>query len=92
MKAIQFIQFSPEEIQELISKSVNSKLDELKEKFQPKTPEEYLTRNEVANLLRVNLSTIHNWSKKKRLNPVRFCGKVYYKRSEIEKKLNDVSK
>ncbi|MFN5334260.1 MAG: helix-turn-helix domain-containing protein [Bacteroidota bacterium] len=44
----------------------------------------YLTRNEVAEMLKCDLSTIHNWTKAGTLNAYQIGGRVYYKKSEIE--------
>lgn len=42
-----------------------------------------LTRNEVAQFFKVNISTVRNWSKGGILQPY-YCGdRVYFKRSEV---------
>jgi excisionase family DNA binding protein len=63
---------------------IRAQLEELKNSFEPKTPTEYLTRNEVAEMLKCDASTIHNWTKKGKL--VKHClgNRTYYKRSEVE--------
>lgn len=63
---------------------LQNQLDELKQNFEPKTPVEYLTRNEVAEMLKCDLSTIHNWCKKGKLIPYGIGNRVYFKRAEIE--------
>lgn len=63
---------------------IRNQLTEIKQNFEPKTPTEYLTRNEVADLLKCDLSTIHNWCKKGKLIPYGIGNRVYFKRSEIE--------
>lgn len=78
---------SPKQLQDAISKDVREQLEELKQNFNPKEPEEYLTRKETANLLKINLSSLWNWTKKKRLKAYGIEGKVYYKRSEVESAL-----
>ena len=45
---------------------------------------EYLTRNEVADLLRVDLSTLHHWKRKGILIPYGIGGRVLYKREDVE--------
>ena len=66
---------------------LQDQITELKQNFQPKVPNEYLTRNELADLLKCDLSTIHNWTKKGKLNPYGMGNRVYYKRSEVESAL-----
>lgn len=65
-------------------KGLQSQLAELKQNFEPKAPTEYLTRSEVAEMLKCDLSTIHNWTKKGKLIPYGVGNRVYYKRSEVE--------
>lgn len=84
MEKIQFIQVTPEQLQEAIIKGVKTHLDELKKDFQPREPNEYLTRQETADLLKVDLSTIHNYTKQGKLNAYGIGHRVYYKRKEVE--------
>jgi excisionase family DNA binding protein len=65
-------------------KGLELQLLELKQNFEPKAPAEYLTRNEVAELLKCDLSTVHNWTKRGNLIPYGIGNRVYYKRSEVE--------
>ena len=84
MKAIQFINSSPEEVSKKVTDSVNKTLDEFKKHFQPKEPKEYLTRTEVAKLLKIDLSTLWAWTKKGKLNAYGIGNRVYYLRKDIE--------
>ena len=91
MEAIQLIQITPEQLQTQILKGVQSQIDDLKKHFTPKEPNEYLTRLEVSKLFSVDLSTIHNWNKKKILNPIGLGSRVYYLRSQIEASLKPLN-
>ncbi len=84
MSQVQFISITPEKLQTAIIEGVKLQLNGLKKNFEPKTPTEYLSRQETAELLKVNLSSIHNWTKRKLLQSYGISGRVYYKRSEIE--------
>jgi len=84
MKSVQLIQITPEQLQDAIVDGVKNQLDDLKNHFQPKEPTEYLTRAEVRELLKVDLSTIHNWTKRGKIQAYGCGGRVYYKRSEID--------
>ena len=91
---IQFIQKSPEEVEEAIINGVKGIIDDLKKNYEPKKPEEYLTREETAKLLKINLSTLWAWTKKDKLKAYGITGeghRVYYKRSEIEKALVQIN-
>lgn len=87
MESTQIMGISPTQLRMAISEDVKSQLDELKMSFQPKTPQELLTRSETAKLLKINLSSVHNWTKKGLLKSYGISGKVYYKRSEVESAL-----
>jgi excisionase family DNA binding protein len=69
---------------------IKAQLIELKNSFEPKSPAEYLTRKEVAEMLKCDLSTVHNWTKKGKL--VKYClgDRTYYKRSEVEAALKRI--
>lgn len=84
MKSIQLIEVTPEQLQTAIIDGVKTHLNELKKSFQPKEPTEYLTRSEVAELLKIDLSTLHNWTRKGRLISYGIGSRIYYKRKEVE--------
>jgi excisionase family DNA binding protein len=55
------------------------------DKYEKQKSEPFLTPKEVAQLLRCNLKTIYNHTKKGLLNRYSFGGRrIYYKRSEVE--------
>lgn len=89
MEAIQFLGVSPAD---LITELKNSLIPELREQlakeFQPKEPTEYLTRSEVCEMLKINLSTLDTWRKKGEVTAYGIGNRVYYKRSEIDEVLN----
>jgi excisionase family DNA binding protein len=87
MQAVQFIQITPEEMKDSILKGIQEQFNQLKTEFQPKEPTEYLTRAEVAELFKIDLSTLHNWTKKKKLKAYGIGNRVYYKRVEINNSL-----
>jgi hypothetical protein len=76
-------EISPEQITSLFE-SLQNQIKELKQNFEPKVPAEYLTRSEVAEMLKVDLSTLWNWTTKGKLIPYGIGNRVYYKRTEIE--------
>ncbi|WP_242133379.1 helix-turn-helix domain-containing protein [Aestuariivivens marinum] len=91
-KVIQFVQVTPEQLQNAIIEGVKSQLQDLKKHFQPKEPNEYLTRLEVAQMLKIDLSSVHNWSKKGILTSYQIGGRVYYKRQEVECSIIELKK
>jgi predicted DNA-binding transcriptional regulator AlpA len=87
MKTIQFIQTTPEELQSEISIGVKAQLNEFLNNFKPAQPNEYLSRKDVADMFGVDISTVHNWCKSKRLSPLGLGSRVYFLRSEVEASL-----
>ncbi|HWY12719.1 MAG TPA: helix-turn-helix domain-containing protein [Bacteroidia bacterium] len=74
---------TPEQINTLFQ-GLQNQLSELKQNFEPKSPTQYLTRAELAEMLKCDLSTIHNWTKKGKLKPYGIGNRIYYKRNEVE--------
>ncbi len=94
MQTIHFIQLqiTPEELKSDILEGVKKEIDLLKKEYQPKEPTEYLTRNEVAEMLKVDLSTVHNWKKSGKLKAYSKGTRVYFKRHEVEQSLIELKK
>lgn len=84
MQTVQFIQITPEQLQHAIIEGVKTQLEDLKKHFQPKEPKQYLSRQEVSKLLSVDLSTVHNWTKKGILTANQIGGRVFYLRTDVE--------
>lgn len=84
MKQVQLVGLTPEENNEPIFNYIDKKFDELKQFYQPKEPLSWLTRQQVAELLSVDVSTIHNMTTKGVLIKYQISGRVLYKRSEVE--------
>lgn len=91
MSTIQFIQTTPQELQNQINEGVKSQLQDFLKHFTPKTPNEYLTRSDVATMFNVDLSTIHNWCKSGKLKPLGLGARVYFLRSDIEQSLQPLN-
>jgi DNA-binding transcriptional MerR regulator len=53
--------------------------------------EELLSRVEVANYFKVNISTVRNWTKQGILKKYGVGDRVYYKRFEIEEVLIQIN-
>lgn len=84
MSQIQFISITPQQLQEEIQRGIKRELDIFLEHFKPKQPNEYLTRQEVAELFKVDISTIHNWCKSGKLKPYGLGARVYFLRADVD--------
>jgi len=83
MKQLQVTQFSGEELQRRFD-NLENQLKDIQDNFEPKSPSEYLTRQQTADLLHVDLSTIWNWCKKKKLQPLGIGGRLLFRREDID--------
>jgi len=92
MQTVQFIQTTPQELQEKINEGVKIQLQDFLSNYKPKQPDDYLTRSEVAKMFKVDISTIHNWCKSKKLNPLGIGSRVYFLRSDIEASLKPLNR
>ena len=87
MSEITIIQASSRELEEAITKRFQIEIEKLRNHFQPREPEELMTRKDVANFLKCDISTIHNWTTKGKLIPYGIGNRVYYKRSQVTQSL-----
>lgn len=84
MKQVQLLGMTQEENNLPIFNYIDKKFDELKKFYQPKEPTKYLTRHEVAEMLSIDLSTVHNMTKKGVLQKYQISGRVLYVRDEVQ--------
>ena len=88
---VQFIQYTPEQLKSEINEGVKIQLQEFLKHFTPTQPKEYLSRQDVSKMFGVDISTVHNWCKSKRLNPLGIGSRVYFLRSEVEASLKPLN-
>ena len=90
MESIQIIT-TPNEFKKEIVNDVKTHLDEFLKNFKPEPQKEYLSRNDVAKMFGVDISTVSNWQKSGKLNPLGISGRVYFLRSEVEASLKPLN-
>jgi hypothetical protein len=71
---------------------IKQELAEIKGQFQIQEPSKYYSRNDLAKLFQVDLSTIWNWSKKGIIFPYQIGGRIVFKSEDIEKALVKLKK
>lgn len=78
-------------IDELVATITNKVLEGLEIRLeqlqQMKHQEQLLTRSETAKYLKVDISTLHNWTKKGKLKAYGLGNRVYYMKKEIDEAL-----
>jgi hypothetical protein len=87
---VQFVETTPQDLKDEITAVKVILVDFLKHN-KPTQPSEYLTRQQVASLLSVNISSVHNYTKRGVLKSYGIQGRVYYKRSEVEASLKPLN-
>ena len=94
MGTLQFIQTTPEQLAELISEGVRLELQLLKKELLHKNAnDDLLTREQTAELLHINLSTLWSYTNRGAVTAYGISGsRRYYKRSEIMEALKKLQK
>ena len=72
-----------EELIERISKVLDSKLNQ-SSPAKPLEDSNYLSRKEVAKLLKITLPTLHDWTRQGWLQSYKIGNRVYYRLNEVE--------
>ena len=88
------VHLSVGDLQQLIKDAVKEEVTKITEviKLTPKTESsELLTRKQVCEILDVSATTLHNWNKDGTLPIQKMKHRVYYQRSAIMNKLNNVA-
>ncbi|NLP59230.1 helix-turn-helix domain-containing protein [Lutibacter sp. B1] len=83
---------NPQEFKESIISDIRAEFEKLSKSFQPIEPPKYLTRQEVAKILKISLVTLSDWNKKGILKPYRLGNLVRYKQSELDQALISMNK
>ena len=63
---------------------IDKKFEDLKKFYQPKEPTKYLTRRQVAEMISMDISSVHNLTTTGILTKYQISGRVLYIRSEVE--------
>lgn len=77
-----------EELIEKLRQVIDVKTDKIKAALSQPDHENLITRKEVAQLLRISLPTLNEWTKIKKLQSYKIGNRVLYKRNEVIASLN----
>lgn len=81
---MKFVQVTPEELTDLINSCVKNHLDSFKKDLSTlKANDELLTRTEACEFLKINSTTLWNWTNKGKIPVYSYVNRRYYKRSEL---------
>ena len=93
-KSVQLIQMNISELTEIISNCVKSELQKMNNVIQlnPKVENnELLSRKQASELLGVSYTTLFHWNNDKTLPAKKIGNKVFYQKSAIMDKINNVA-
>lgn len=87
MKQISITQLSPEDLKELLKELLKSELDTFKKLIAKSNTQALHTREETAKLFKIDLSTLHRWTKDGKITSHAIGARIYYKESSIQQAL-----
>ncbi|MFD1616572.1 helix-turn-helix domain-containing protein [Gelatiniphilus marinus] len=82
-KTIQITEVTADELADTVADKLMLKIENYLKELSKKQNDEILTRQEVADYLRISLVTIHSWNKHGILNPIRMGNRIFYKKQDI---------
>ena len=87
MQQLQITQLSPEDLKGIIKGLLRSELEALKEQITKYKAEVFYTREETTERLKIDVSTLHRWTKSGKIIPHAIGARIYYKESSIQQAL-----
>jgi predicted DNA-binding transcriptional regulator AlpA len=92
MKQIKLVSITLDEQYLQLSKYFDNRFEKLEKLYQNKKDNKYLTRREVAEMLSIGLTSVHNMTKKGVLQKYKISGKILYIKSEVELEIVKLNK
>lgn len=83
---------TPEQLTETILTQVKKEFEILKQFYTPKEPEDFLSRKETAELLKISLVCLHSWVNQKILKSYKMGNKTFFSRKEVTETLYNSNK
>lgn len=74
---------SPLDLERIIKEAVGSQFEEFRRTLSIDNPDLLLTRSEACSFLKINMTTLWNWTKKQKIISYGIGNRVYYKKSEL---------
>ncbi|MGC6438270.1 MAG: helix-turn-helix domain-containing protein [Flavobacteriaceae bacterium] len=82
-RTIQMHDMSPDSLMQMLKKLLKEEFKQLIQSLKTNEPDEYLTRNEAAEFLKISKTTLWNLDKTQVLPAIRLNGKVLYLKSQL---------
>lgn len=80
---IQMHSMDPEGLMQMLKALLKEEFNQFVKNMKPNTPDEYLTRKEAAEFLKISETTLWSLDKTQVLPATRLNGKVLYRKSEL---------
>lgn len=88
---VQFVQVTTDQLANLIDEKLKNKFSEFQKVLLSKeADDELLTREQTAEFLQVDVSTLYLWVKKKKIKAYGIGNRRYFKRSELIESLTPI--
>jgi len=91
MQQIAITQLSPEDLKTLFRDLLRQEISPLKEKSIKKLVDPIYSREEASERLKIDLSTLHRWTKQGKISAHAIGSRVYYKESSIQNALIEIN-
>ncbi|MGM5470250.1 helix-turn-helix transcriptional regulator [Flavobacteriaceae bacterium LMO-SS05] len=82
-KTVQITEVTVDELADEVANKLMLKIENYLKELSKKKNDEILTRQEVADYLKISLVTIHSWNKYGILKPIRMGNRIFYKKQDI---------
>jgi excisionase family DNA binding protein len=90
-ETVQFVQITADELAKLINQKLSENLNQFKKEFLNKEADnELLTREQTADFLKVDVSTLYLWVKKGKIKAYGIGKRRYFKRTELIESLTPI--
>ena len=87
MQQLQITQLSPEDLKDILKELFRSELEALKKQNEKSNAEVFYTREETADRFKIDISTLHRWTKSGKIIPHAIGARIYYKETSIQQAL-----
>jgi len=87
MQQLQITQLSPEDLKDILKELFRSELEALKKQNKKSNVEVFYTREETADRFKIDISTLHRWTKSGKIIPHAIGARIYYKETSIQQAL-----
>ena len=84
MQQIAITQLSPEDLKTLFKELLEQEISPLKDASAKKLVDPLFSREETSERLKIDLSTLHRWTRQGKISAHAIGARIYYKESSIQ--------